>query len=347
MKSLFAAGSINTTPPPRLETSDVADAVRRQFDITGDLLPLVSERDQNFWLRAKDGRQLVVKVCNVAEAAVATEFQVGLLMHLQRSHSVPTPAVIRTVTGEPSGSIATRGGTHALRLVSYLNGQPLADLSIDTALAQALGRGLATLGRAMRGFSHPGESPLLMWDLRRAVALRELQSLIDDATTRRRVQHAVDDFEKRVVARIAALPTQVIHGDANPENVLVNPVNRRIAGFIDFGDALRAPRVFDVAIAASYLRLPAPAPLAVMGPFVGAYNTVTPLQEDELKLLFDLVRARLATTITLLYWRLRARSKDDEYRQKTLRLEGDAIHFLAALDGLGRTSFAGQIAEHL
>ena len=47
------------------------------------------------------------------------------------------------------------------------------------------------------------------------------------------------------------LPTQVIHGDANPGNVLLA---RGSIGFIDFGDSMRAPRIFDVAIAASYLR---------------------------------------------------------------------------------------------
>ena len=347
MKPSLASKAMNTSAPPCLGASDVADAVSRQFDITGELLPLVSERDQNFRLQAADGRQFVVKISNVAEAAVATEFQVRLLLHLQRSHEVRTPDVLRTMTGELFGSIVANGATHALRVVSYVSGRPLAGLSIDTALAQAFGTQLALLGQALCGFSHPGESPVLMWDLQRVVALRELHALIDDAPARQRVQRAVDDFEERVAARLGALPTQVIHGDANPENVLVDPVSRRFAGFIDFGDALKAPRVFDVAIAASYLRMPEPDPLAVMGPFVGAYNAVTPLRQDELALFFDLVRARLATTITLLYWRLRARGKANEYRQKTLRLEGGAVDFLTALDGLGRTSFTGQIAGYL
>jgi Ser/Thr protein kinase RdoA (MazF antagonist) len=48
------------------------------------------------------------------------------------------------------------------------------------------------------------------------------------------------------------LRAQVIHSDANPENVLV--AGKRL-GFIDFGDAIKAPLVFDVAIAASYMRV--------------------------------------------------------------------------------------------
>lgn len=347
MKPDFAANQMNSSAPPDLASSEIADAVERQFGVTGQYLPLVSERDQNFRLQATDGRRFVVKVTNAAEPAVVTEFQVGLLLHLQQSNTVRTPEVVRTLSGEAFGSIDTENATHKLRLVSYIGGQPLQEMPMDADLAQEFGRQLALLGQAMRGFSHAGESPVLLWDLQRVVELRELQSHIDDAQARESVRRAIDDFEKRVSERMTALPTQVIHGDANPENVLLDSTTRSFTGFIDFSDAIRAPRVFDVAIAASYLRSGADDPLAFMAPFAGAYNAVTPLQDDEVALIFDLVRARLATTITLLYWRLSARDENDPYRQKTLRLEAGAADYLAVLENLGRASFTEQIERQL
>jgi Ser/Thr protein kinase RdoA (MazF antagonist) len=251
------------------------------------------------------------------------------------------------MSGELFGLIDTGSATHKLRLVSYISGQPLEEVPMDVVLAQEFGRQLALLGQAMRGFSHAGESPVLLWDLQRVVELRELQSHIDDAQVQQSVQRAIDDFEKRVTARMTALPTQVIHGDANPENVLIDPESRSFTGFIDFSDAIRAPRVFDVAIAASYLRSGGDDPLAFMASFVGAYNAMTRLQDDEVALMFDLVRARLATTITLLYWRLSARDENDPYRQKTLRLESGAADFLAVLEDLGQASFTEQIVRQL
>ena len=338
---------MNASAPPDLAEIKVADAVRQQFGLTGQYLPLVSERDQNFRLEATDGRRYVVKVTNAAEPAVVTDFQVALLRHLQRSNSVRTPEVVRAVSGELFGSIETKSSTHKLRLVSYISGQPLEEAPMDAGLAQAFGRQLALLGQAMCGFAHAGDKPVLLWDLQRVVELRELQSHIDNAPARRSVQCAIDDFERRVVEPTTSLPAQVIHGDANPENVLLDPVTRRFAGFIDFSDAIRAPRVFDVAIAASYLRSAGADPLAFTGPFVSAYTAVTPLQNDEVALLFDLVRARLATTITLLYWRLSARDENDPYRQKTLRLEGGAADYLAVLEELGRASFTQQVERQL
>jgi hypothetical protein len=64
---------------------------------------------------------------------------------------------------------------------------------------------------------------------------------------------------------------------------------------------------------------------------------------NEAALLFDLVRARLATTVTLLYWRLRDRPADDDYRRKSLEVERTASRFLQALDGLGRREFNKEI----
>ena len=102
---------------------------------------------------------------------------------------------------------------------------------------------------------------------------------------------------------------------------------------------MKAPLVFDVAIAASYLRVFGTEPLRFIVPFVTAYHSITPLNALEADLLFDLVCARLAMTVTLLYWRLSARREDDPYRQKALADEAGAERYLALLDSLGRTAF--------
>jgi Ser/Thr protein kinase RdoA (MazF antagonist) len=142
--------------------------------------------------------------------------------------------------------------------------------------------------------------------------------------------------------RLAELRLQIIHADANPENVV------RLGdtlGFIDFSDIVRAPRVFDPAIAASYLRPGGDDPLEFIEPFFAGYQSVAPLDAAEKSVFFDLVRARLATSITLLFWRLGERPTGDEYRQKSQELESGASHFLSALNALGREQFAIKISN--
>ena len=171
--------------------------------------------------------------------------------------------------------------------------------------------------------------------------LRELIDYISDSSARKSVTQAADDFENRVLPVLGDLRYQVIHSDANPGNILL--ADDRI-GFIDFGDIVKAPLVFDVAIAMSYLRSFDANPLKFMVPFVAAYHAVNPLEAREADVLFDLVRARLTTTITLLYWRLSARAENDAYRQKALEVESGAGRFLAILDSIGRSEFREKLA---
>ena len=333
MESLSAIAA----EPPACSKDAVAHAVAEQFGLDGDYTPLVSERDQNFCLGVADGRRFVVKVTSLEELPATSDFQLGALLHLEGA-GIEVPSVVHTRDGSACGFIESPQGRHRLRVVTWIEGEPLLTAGIDAGRAAKLGTALANLHNALRGYSHPGENPVLLWDLQRAVELRPLLDLIDDPNLRQIVARAVDDFESNVAPR--DLPTQVIHGDANPENVLVTASG---TGFIDFGDMVRAPRVFDVAIAAAYLRCEKDDPLAFIRPFVDGYHATARLGEDETGLLFDLVRARLAATVTLLYWRLRDRPADDDYRRKSLRVEGTASRFLAALERLGRGHFNKEI----
>lgn len=326
--------------PPALPLQSVATAVRDQFGLAGDYLPLVSERDQNFSLALDDGRRFVVKVTSLEETAATSDFQIGALLHLETA-GIEVPSVVRSLGGTTFGFIDAPEGRHRLRVVSWIEGECLRAAGIDARLAGQLGQALARLDNALSDYSHPGDSPQLLWDLQRAGELASLLHFIDDDAIRRNIAQVIDDFAMRVVPAVPDLPTQVIHGDANPENILVT---RDGIGFIDFGDMVRAPRIFELAIAASYLRCPGDDPLHFIRPFIEGYNAAAPLLGGETALLFDLVRARLATTITLLYWRLGDRPPEDDYRCKSLQVERTASRFLGALERLGRSGFDNEIS---
>jgi len=343
MSSPQKAHTAVSAEPPRVPVAEIELAVEQQFGFSGRYLPLVSERDQNFRLKASGGAEYVVKVTSAAEPRPVSEFQIAALRHLETVGTVPVPRVVAALDGRHSGRIEYAGKSHMLRLVSYLAGEPLTSVPVHADTARDIGGSLARLDLGLDGFSHDGENPVLLWDLQRAGELRGLLDRIDSPAIRGSVLGAIDDYDQRVLPELSSLHKQVIHGDANPENILVDPLSGRVSGFIDFGDMVRAPLVFDVAIAASYLRASEPDALELIAPFVAGYHAVRPLSAAELALLFDLVRVRLATTITLLYWRLDARPHDDPYREKTLKQESDAIAFLTVLDELGRAAFLREL----
>jgi len=334
-------------PAPKVPADDISRLVREQYGLNGELTPLVSERDQNFRLSISDSCRYVVKIANAAEDEAITDFQIQALLHIERQKcAVTVPTVIPTQSGSLATTISNGDETHVVRLVSYVPGRPLDGVGVNAGLARNLGRCLADVNIALRGFKHPGEDQILLWDMQRASELRPLLPRVPDRGLRDVLRHNLDEFEQDTLPMFDSLRHQVIHGDLNPDNALIaENGDDTIAGIIDFGDMVRAPLVVDVAIAASYLRSGTENPLQLIAPFVAGYDEVTTLDDVEVELLYDLVRTRIITTITLMYWRCAARTQDDAYTQKVLQSECRAEQFLALINSMTRKDFVDQIQQ--
>jgi hydroxylysine kinase len=335
----------NAAPAPRLGEKVVANAVAEKFGLVGEYAALVSERDQNFRVKTADGTRFVAKVTNATEDRGATDFQIAALVHLEACGIMGVPRIIRTTSGGNRSTIhADDGSELCLRVVSWIDGHLLNDTDVTPEIAGRFGRRLAEMDMALESFEYEGDGDVPLWDLQRAGQLRGLLIHVSDRNIRDQVEAVLDNFDKRVTPALKALPTQVIHNDANTENILLD-ASGDVSGIIDFGDALRAPRIIEVSIAAAYLRAVGEDRLRIIAPFVAGYDHRSPLLDTELDLLFDLVRTRLSMTLVILYWRLSARDEDDPYRKKTLEGESDAFEFLKFLTELGGDRFLQRLAR--
>lgn len=348
-KNKIGALAAISSPQPEFSEFAAKHILAAEFGLEGELLPLVSERDENFRVSVADGRQFVFKIANRAESSITTDFQIKALLHIeQRQCPVATPKIVRTLGGADSALIYDGDAAHVCRVVSYLPGELLSELSMSPPLARNLGECAARLDLAMVDFEHPGDSPLLLWDLQRAAGLRELLAYVEEGDLRSAIAACLDDFDTRVQPALPELRRQVIHSDLHGDNVLAGGDHQNaIAGVIDFGDMLRAPLIMEVAVAASYLRSEERDALSLIIPFVVAYHSVTPLQAGELELLFDLVRARLAATISILRWRVAQRGENDEYTNLYSQSESDAEAFLLRLNSLGRSEFLSAVNKSI
>lgn len=329
------------SPPPQFCTGEVAELVGEKYGICGDLAELVSERDQNFRLTTADRGRYVIKIANAAESRTVTDFQIRALQHIEANNCpVPVPRIVPTLSGAAMTRAFSASAEHVLRVVSYVPGRPLEEIEPDTELVRQLGQCLANIGIALRGFEHPGERQVLLWDMQRAADLRHLLLHVPDERLRAEIGSCLDDFSKNAAPRLGALRSQVIHNDFNPGNVLVSnsqPVS--VAGVIDFGDMIRAPLIIDVAVAVSYLPGDDDDVMAPLMSFVSGYDSIRHLEQVELELLYDLVRTRLATTLAILYWRLSARGENDAYTAGSLQGGVSATRFLRALNAMPRPEF--------
>ena len=327
--------AVIATPAPMADERTAVETARRHYGLAVRARELVSERDRNFHLTGEDGgedeRSFVLKITNAAEDPVVTDFQIRALLHIHaRCREVAVPEVVPTLDGQYSFVLETGGGSHVTRLVTYLDGVVMRARPVTTALARHFGEYAARLAAALAGFQHPGAEHSLLWDMRRAGRVRELVQHIVDRDLRRLVADCLDRFLGDRLPQFSALRSQVVHNDLNPENVLLAPDDdTRVVGVIDFGDMVASPLIVDVAVAASYMRKFDGDPLEYIREFVKAYAAVTPLEQQELDMLIELVRVRLAMTTAILHWRLAERGPDDPYLGGATASESSAARFLA------------------
>lgn len=330
-------------PAPDFPLDQAAALAREHFGVTGELSRLDSERDQNFRLVSSAG-EWTFKIVNASEPAVESEFQTALLDHLGVvAPGRVVPRLRKTTSGAALATIdAASGARHALRMVSWLPGRPLAESERTPAVLHSLGRMIGRMDRALQGFIHPGALRVLDWDVRHAGVSRSRLHHVADAADRALLDRFLDRFDAHVAPSLPTLRAQVIHNDANDWNVLVDPDRPdTIAGVIDFGDALHTVLVAEVAVACAYAILDQADPVGAAASIAAGFHAEYPLREEEVDLLFDLIAARLVISVTLSAQR-KERTGDNPYLAIS---ETPAWRLLRRLDAM-RPRFATAILRH-
>ncbi len=155
------------TSSPPVAAAEAGHAVRACFGLSGQLVPLPGEADDNFLLQAGDTRRYVVKVAHKRADPRVVDVQVRVLRHIESAAPrLPVPRVVPAAGGQPWAVVPDgplRG--RVVHVVSYLDGQLLKTVSTDQPLRRALGGTLAELGLALRGFDDPLVRRPLLWDL--------------------------------------------------------------------------------------------------------------------------------------------------------------------------------------
>jgi Ser/Thr protein kinase RdoA (MazF antagonist) len=218
-----------------------------------------------------------------------------------------------------------------VRVLTWVEGEPVANIGVSRSLRRDMGHTLARLGLALAEFDHPAASHDLLWDIRNAARLRPMTGAISDGEMRGRVLAELDHFEAEVVPRLPLLRHQVVHNDFNHHNVVVRRSDPdRVSGVLDFGDMVRTALAADVAVAASYLAAAGENPVNHVAEFLAAYHRVVPLLAEEVDLMRDLIVARLVSSIAITSWRAERYPQNAGY---ILRNNGPArramLHFAA------------------
>jgi 4-aminobutyrate aminotransferase-like enzyme/Ser/Thr protein kinase RdoA (MazF antagonist) len=330
---------IRTQRRPDIDPATVAQALATGFGLRGDLHPLPGERDRNFLLRTDRGERWVAKVSSPEEPDTQLEFETALLAWLAGRGTLPVAGLHPTPDGghllrwPAPGAAAWR-----VRVLSYLPGRVLADVRPRTpALLEALGRRTAELTAHLADYPEvapPREE--FVWSLANAAEVIAEGLALHPPAHRGLVEGTLADL-RAVGPVVDGLPRQLVHGDLNDHNVLVD-ADGHVSGILDFGDVHAAPAVFELAVATAYAILEATDPVEAAARVAAGYHAIRPLSDDELDVLFPLVRARLAASVTIAASRRGGEEEPDAY---LLVSERPAWRVLEATAGLHPRLSAG------
>jgi hydroxylysine kinase len=235
----------------RMQVPEACALTERLYGVDGEARRLDTEKDDTFQLLEPGGGRLILKVSNPAESRAEIEFQVALLDHLgRRDPTLPVPAVVPDRDGGQVVAIVDGAGQKRLiRVLTFVEGMPLDRAPSSPILRRHVGGVLARLRLAMADFDHPGADRSLAWDVRHLLDLAGDLDAIPDPGHRTQLQRGLERFAV-IAPAVAELRRQVLHNDFSRSNLIVDGADpNRLAGVIDFGDAVRTAIAIDVSTA--------------------------------------------------------------------------------------------------
>ena len=323
--------SVLDSSPPRFTAGEAAEIAAELFGVHGSASELGSERDQAFLLE-DGGAGRVLKVSNSGEDTATLDFEEAVIAHVAAVD--PDLPMARQLAPR-----ATFDGHH-VRLFERRRGYK-GGPELDAAAVYGIAAAHARLCLALRAFFHPAAGRELLWDIHATPRLRPLLAEIEIPERRALVARAVDRFEERVLPEWPRLRAQVVHGDFNLDNLMLDE-HGGLAGILDFGDCCHTALAADVAVAlASYLRgRPAEDVFRVARIALDGFASKLPLEPLELELMGDLVAARLAAIVCISTWRTRRFPENAEYIEAW---DDDSWQLLELFDDLAPSEIAREL----
>jgi Ser/Thr protein kinase RdoA (MazF antagonist) len=277
----------------------LTDTLRRHYGLEGKLTRLGGE-NLNYRVDTIDGSTFVFKVVDQDMPSSVVAMEARVVEHAVKSdYPASLPRIIKNISGKIETRISIPGYSYERsRLIAFVPGVELHSfIDISDKVLFNIGSMVGLFSQIMKDFDDPAAHRSHRWNLTEVAQHRKSISLIEDHEKANLLRWAFDQWESRAAVHFDDLPWQFIHGDLNPENLMME--GDQVTGLVDFGDACMNPAVCDLAICLAYLMMNRDDPLAAVDVVLGGYEQVRPLTPLEHRVLMPLVCGRLAASIAV------------------------------------------------
>lgn len=252
--------------------------------------------NSNYLVKTKD-RQYVLKLylkdTNTFEL-VEAENKALLLLHKTDNKIFPKPIVFKDNSLVKIIKIEEK--ELICRMLSFLEGKLLGNVTPTNSLYQSLGKFIAQLDILLQSFNNKTiKARQSQWDIQYLHLNKKYIQDISSVKDRSLINYFFQQFEKNLIPVLPELRKSMIHGDANEWNVLVN--NGTVTGIIDFEDLSYTPLIYELAVTIAYACLYVDNPLEWASLIIKSYHNVLPLEEKEITILYYLIAARLCISV--------------------------------------------------
>ena len=264
--------------------------LHQHYGLAGRLHRLGGEVAENYRFDTTAGDRFLVKV-GEAEQEAEMYLQQYVVSRLtdRLGTTYALPRILDSFDGQPQ--LRLPDGKR-LRVQTWVVGRGLGEANPRTeTLLRQWGELVGRICLALEGADHPAAHRSYRWDPSQLPLTATYDELLE-ASQQAIARRVVALYDRRFLPLQAKLRKGLNHNDLHESNLIIDATNR-LTGLIDFGDVLVTEKINELAIAGAYACMGFPDPLRALCTLVAACHAIYPLQENEVRVLFPLLLARL------------------------------------------------------
>ena len=256
---------------------------------------LVGYDNENYRIETSE-KKYILKTYSDLALFPLLEAENEALNYLEMTATLNHPTPIKFLDGSTIKTVIIAGEKKIVRLLTYLEGTFLGDVTTTKSAIPTLGKFLAQLNKNLMQWVHPAiKARIWEWNLESYAIIKDFIPEIESPKNQNIVRYFIQQYETEVVPLYPKLRKATLHNDANEWNILIQ--KNQTIGIIDFGDITYSHLINEVAIAMTYISYDKEEPLKWATQLLDAYHQELPLLPEEIEVLYHTIALRLCQSV--------------------------------------------------